>query len=118
MIVAFGMAVPFCSLLFAWLSQFNRERPRTLRESLPRFALWLASLSLLPASVSLVRVQVIAPRTPSPVWIALNWTAVLCWMSVLLLALLGKGKPRVSLLVWSIIFPVFAAMLFVSAYTY
>jgi len=116
--VASGMAVPFFCLLFAWLSPTGRERPRILRQSLPRFALWIASASLLLASVSLVRVQMIAPRVPSPFWIALNWVSAACWMLVLLLALFGKGRPRVSLFIWSIVFPIFAALLFGTAYTY
>lgn len=117
-IVGFWLAVPLFLLLFGWLTKDDMARPKNVRESLPRLALWLASFSLLLMGVSLVRVQMLAPIVPSRPWIALNWTSIACWALVFLMSLFGKGKPRTALLTWSIAFPIFAALLFITAYTY
>lgn len=117
-IVGLGIAIPFFCLLLGWLSPSTQEASRSLRESLLRLALWLASLSVLLISVSLVRVQMVSPRVPSIPWITLNWVSAVCWIIVFFLSLFGKGKPRIALLGWSITFPIFSALLFMSAYTY
>ena len=117
-IVSLGMAVPFFSLLLGWLSPNKQEGPRSLRESLLRLALWLASLSFVLVFASLVRIQEIAPTSPSTFWVALNWVSAACWMLVFLFSLLGKGKARIALLAWSVTSPVFAAILCGLAYTY
>jgi len=117
-IVSFGMAIPFLCLLLGWLTPSKQEGPHSLRASLLRLALWLASLSLVSVSVSLMRVQMLAPRLPSIPWITVNWISGACWLLVLLLTLFGKGKPRIALLGWAIAFPIFSALLFITAYTY
>ena len=117
-IVSIGMAVPFFSLLLGWLSPIKQEGPRSLRGSLLRLALWLASLSFVLAFASLMRIPEIAPTSPSTLWVALNWVSAACWMLVFLFSLLGKGKARIALLAWSVTLPVFAAMLCTSAYAY
>ena len=109
-IVSFGMAVPFLSLPLGWLSPNKQEGSHSLRESLLRLALWLASLSFVLAFASLLRIQEIAPTSPSTPWVALNWVSTACWMLVFLFSLLGKGKARIALLGWSITFPIFAAI--------
>jgi len=60
----------------------------------------------------------IAPRVPSRGWVALNCIVVVFWALAFLLAIFGKGEPRLKIIVWSIVFPIFAALLFGDAYTY
>jgi len=118
-LVGLGMVGPAICLVFGWLTCNRVSSSLNIKEKLPRVGLWLASLSFLLTSSFLVRLHYLnspsVNNPPEKFWIPLNWLTVLYWASVIVLVLLGKGKPRLALFVWTIVCPIFAGMLYVSA---
>jgi len=120
-LVGFGMVGPALCLFFGWLIRNPVSTSVSIREKLLRIGLRLASLSFLLTSSFLLRLHYFispANQPPEKFWIPLNWLSALCWASVFVPVLLGKGKPRLALFVWTILCPIFAGMVYVSAYAY
>jgi hypothetical protein len=121
-LVAIELAIPLACLFVAWFNLFIAAKPRTRRERLPTMAFRLALVSFALAFAYLVRLYILNTPSvlnpPEKFWALVNCLGGLCWLAVLLLVVLGKGKSRVALGLWCVIFPIFVGMAYVAAYAY
>jgi len=112
--IAGGLAIPLVCLLAAWFNVSTVGPQQTRRERLPATAFQLAVVGFIFAFASLVRISVL--NTPlENYWILVNCLSVLCWLSVIVLVLIGKGKARIALGLWCVFFPVFVGIVCVVA---
>jgi hypothetical protein len=104
-----GLMVPaFACLAFAWPVQVNeRTEPagKGWRRNVLTAALYFASLSQLLVLGSLLQGfhpdrQSFTEPAPFP-WVIANWIIVIGWSFVVIASVLGKGRTRLPLFLWS-----------------
>ena len=121
-LVGVELAIPLLSLLVAWFGLSTAEPLQTKRERLSTIAFRLALVSSIFVFAYLVRLYVLNTPSvlnpPEKYWIPVNWFSGLCWLSVLVLVLFGKGKSRVGLGLWCVVFPIFVWFAYAAAYSY
>jgi len=121
-LVAIFLAIPLLCLLIAWFDLSKAKSYQTKRERLPPIAFRLALISFIFAFAYLVRLYVLNTPSvlnpPEKYWVPVNWFSGLSWLSVIVLVIFGKGRSRVGLGLWCVIFPIFVGFAHVAVYAY
>jgi hypothetical protein len=119
------MALPVSCLGWAWhvhLDKRSKELKAGLRQKLSAIGIYCASLSQFLMLFFLLqgfhgdRQSFTEPAT-SP-WVVGNWVALICWVFVLCVVVVGRGALKRALLVWIVTAPVAAWLVVMMGYDY
>jgi len=96
------------SLGCAWAGQSKNSDPALLPSPRTRavsLGVVLGTLSQLISFPSLIHfLQIGHPAKPHPPtlpWLVINWLAIICWIIALCAGLIGFGRSRLALLIWT-----------------